>query len=338
MILVPEQVKLLRERLQCVKKQLKGFDDYYDNIDYDETEVLHIPVGIDSFAHNQYHMEKKEKKEIKEILLNSTYLRKRTISHIEIGTRFLFQFFDEDEVFDFILVDKTVGMGSMQGFISKESPIGKQLLGARERDVIGKVGTVLEIKKEDKDYDCFFRDSNSCTLVCYEEDQKLKKLKRNRKFDLEAEEEWNTYQTITMSQKILLEQERERILAHSFSEEGKIRLKEIEQLLTQREVSSLPDDNTIGVGSCFQIMLFTPNGFETRRLEMVNEVVSDELKSDYIVRTSPLGSTVFGLKNKEKFLFRESKRDNHYVRGMVFDIDCQKEITLRENGYTYQKK
>ena len=139
-VVIPEQLSLLRKSQQELRGKLANFDDYRSNRETSELENLHAIVSSDFFVDSDYYLNKTKLNEINDILLNGVYLKKRIVDHIEIGTKFFFQFFEEDEICNYILVEDAIGVGSMNGFISTKSSIGRQVLNKKVGDILSNIG------------------------------------------------------------------------------------------------------------------------------------------------------------------------------------------------------
>lgn len=336
-IVIPEQLVLLRKSQQELQKKLTTFDDYRSNRETSELDVLHAVVASDFFVDSDYYLNKSKLDEVNDTLLNSVYLKKRVVDHIEVGTKFLFQFFGEEEICDYILVEDAISVGSINGFISIKSPIGKQVLNKKAGESLTNFGTIVDIETDSSNYIHFLRENDISVRTCYFEKQRLKDLKKRKMFEIEALQEWNNRQMITVSQKELLEIEKSRIAALPPSDVMKQRLEEIDRILKNTLVAVPNDEDTIGIGTKVDLMFFNGNGIETKHVEMINQAVSDELDSEYIERISPLGSQIFGLRKDEKFVAQLDKRRNQYMRGKVLNVDNSFSLSLHSSPYQKRK-
>lgn len=335
-IIIPEQLALLRKTQQELQRKLTEFDDYRSNRETSELEGLHAVVVSDSFVDSDYYFKKSKLDEINNILLKGVYLTKRVVDHIEIGTKFLFQFFGETEICNYILVEDTLCAGSMEGFISTKSSVGEQLLDKKAGDFLPNIGKIVNIIEDTNRYVHFLRERDISFRTCYSERQKLKALKQRKKGEMEALQEWNSRQMITPSQKRLLEIEKSRILLLPTNDITTQRLREIDKILKNNGVVAPSDDDTIGVGSKFDLMFSNGREIEIKHLEMINQAVSDELDSEYVERISSLGSQIFGLRNQENFVVYLDKERNFYMRGKVLNIDNN--YSQKFNANSYQKR
>lgn len=335
MILIPEQVSVLREKERMLKREFSGLKDYIDGKDNSISYSTHARNGRDYISDTSFGMCRTMLEEIKEALQTSVYLKSRKVDSIQIGTRFLFQFLGEEELCDFTLVDSMLGLMSMDGFISKDSPLGASLLNKKSGDVIENMGRVLEIKSEYADYLHYIKERPNSCRISSEQRNTRKNLIANCKTDEQSLKEYKKYQKITLSQKELLEQEQMRLMMGSLDDLTRQRLGHIKKILEEREVIVPEDKETIDIGSRFSIQTFGEDGIVTRRVEMINTAVGDELENEYVEAISPMGSKILGLKNNDEFIFRKGR--SQYISGTVFDIDNSNDQVKTNNALTYQK-
>lgn len=334
MLLIPEQILELRKKQKNLQQKINGFDEYRDSFDNTEVECLHAKVMSDYIVELDYNERKQELADINSALKNGIYLKSRTLNKINIGTRFEFQFLGEEEVCNYILVDKAIGVGSMQGFISRDSNVGKKLLNKESGEVIPDVGTIIDIKRGDNDYVHYIREKEETLRICCCEKEKLKSLRREKKTSKKAYQELEERNMITESQKALLELEKERLLLFS-EDDSTIRKKEIDKILKTSQIATPPEDDSIGIGSKVVLDLWTETGRKIKTVEIINKAVSDELDGEYVERISALGSAIFGCQKGEKFMYRLDNRRNRYIRGIVQEVH-NNEIT-RNDVLTYRK-
>ena len=114
------------------------------------------------------------------------------------------------------------------------------------------------------------------------------------------------------------------------------RIQWIKKTIGTRKVAQLPTDGSIGVGTAFSIMFFGEERVTTKRVEMINQAVGDELTDNYVERVSPLGSQIYGLKEQEEFIVFVNGYQS--LTGIVYDIDNQLERQQTTSPLAYQKR
>lgn len=335
MILPLEQLKILREKEAKLSYQLVRRNDYINSLDITDLGDSHTVKPTDHFSDTSFSMTFHELKKIRDVLINSTYLKQRVVDRIEIGTKFLFQFFGEEEICDYILVEDAIGVGSMDGFISTKSPIGKQLLGKKDGDILTDIGAVLEIKKDICDYDHFIKEKKYKTRVGSRERALTKELNLLKKSDTSALEEYRKRNMITASQKKLLEIEKLCLLNHP--SKSSQRLHYIEKVLKTVPVASLPTDDTVGIGSIVSIQYATKDEVNTWSGEVIHKAESTELSSCYIERISTFGALIMGLRNGEEFIYRNGF-SHKSIKGKILDVNNNGTELRKEDVFSYQKR
>lgn len=265
----------------------------------------------------------------KNLLVNSDLLKVRVTEMIDVGTKFTLKMIGQDPK-DVMLVEKVLDSDNPEEFICKSSSLGQLLFGKHEGDFVLKtyekgntvvLGRIEEIKKDLHDYVNFIRveDQKRKYHISDIAGNELRLLKATKDTDLEARQKWESWQTITDSQQQLLKEEAKRLLSKPLTKLEKHRITYIRQILSEKSLAVLPQDGSIGVGSEFSIIIQTDQGLVTKRVEMVNRVLSDETDNEYVSRTSSMGYRIFGLKEQETFQFYSGKFGQ--VKGVVFDID-----------------
>lgn len=338
MLLVPEQILLLKKSLNKSNERLATYSNYFlDREVLEGEETFRSQVG-DNMTDINYQIELNIKNEYENLLGYSTFLYERCFEHIDIGTKFKMFFLDEeDEVMELMLVDSLVGENKNGEFISKDSPLGMAIVGAHEGDVVYyqlnnlKIGVkIKEIITDSKAYVTRIRDKEYFNRICKAEKRAIRELLET------SEDEYKKRLAITKSQKELLCTELKQIYAKMNSENKKYfssRIKSIKYYLGM-DVASLEDENSIGIGSEFTLKLFIDDEEFVSNLEMINRAVSDELDREYIERISPMGSKIYGLKEGERFTYRDGR--NKIIFGTVYNI--QNVISNKDiNNYQYKK-
>ncbi len=335
MILIPEQIRILKEKKIRLEKELATIDNYRDSEDKTIGEESRNYGGKDYITNDTFSRIRNELSQINDTLQNGVYLKERCLDKIDIGTKFSFQFIDEEEIYNFTLVDTSLGLNSIDGFISKDSPLGQKCIGKKDFSTIENTGIILEIKKAYDDYLHYIREKGHIDRMSKEEKRKKSQLRSQMEISESAKKEYEKYQMITPSQKELLQQEQIRLMFGKLDKKTKARLWTIKKILEERQViTPNEEDDTIQIGSRFSMLTYDDEGVKIERKEMINYAVSDEFVSDYVEKISPMGCKIFGLKNNEEFIYRKG---NQYFSGVVFDIDNSKDQIKTNSALTYQK-
>lgn len=345
MILIPEQVGAIRNRISELKLNISIYDGYYrdrERIDFGNTKNIFVDGG---FIDDQYKMDIKQLREYEQLLKESFFLKEIDIDKISIGTKFAIKFDVEDELMYYTLTENLEGINSSDGFISLHSVLGQSLYGKREKDNFSyevKVGDTKEvvtgeIASIEKDYNAYVNYIRGRKLSHRMSIREIKNRKNNITCNKEKEN------LVTLSQFDLLESELERLelglkksqLSYANCSMQKRRLNYISKILTDNNIVEPTNDDTVGIGSHVSIMLFEDSGIKTRRAELIQQAVSDELPTDYIEMISSLGMNIFGLKNNDSFSYYKS--GFQLVSGMVYDIDNSKDAIRTTDPLVYQK-
>lgn len=345
MILVPEQIYNIREEERRNKETLNEYTDYLKYFKEEKTydDISRLPIQ-DQTMNDSYSYEISKRNENYNALVNSFYLQNRNLEEIDIGTKFTMslEIDGEEEIENHMMVEELIGVSSKEGYISKNSIVGKAIKGKKENETFSyninnvKInGKILKIEKDPNAYMHFIRENKLSNRRSDKEKADLANIIALKDTSIEAKKEYEERFTITQSQKELL------IYEKQFLENFKKKSRQVQTRLSivnkklEEKVASLPDNETIGIGSTFSILLFSNNETRSIRVEMINRAVSTELAADYVERMSPLGSKLFGLKNNDEFYLRD--KDKNIISGIVFDIDNKKNRYETNSSLTYQK-
>ena len=334
MILIPEQISHLRQQIITTKENINSYKDYLTSKDITSGDYSSRAFIGDSVLDDQYGRERKVYADTMYALESSTYKTTRNFEQVDIGTKFTIQFDGDVERDEIILVEGTQGLSFRDGFVSLNSPLGQNVIGKKEnerfeytvitgtspRDRRTIRGTVVSINKDPKSYASFIREKDKRERIG-------KKYKASRHELLnantpEATKELEEYQTISLSQRLILLIEADRIGKKGNDRSAINRMTVVKRLLNEAKLAPKTTDGTIGVGTKFEIKINRDGVIETRQAEMINQAISDELDCDYIERISPLGYQLFGLRTGDSFSFREG---NKTYKGCVSAVVQPKE-------------
>lgn len=337
MILTPEQVSNMREENRRIKERLPEYSDYFQNREISSAEFTEGRPLADFATEANYKFDINTIKRNEELLETSKFLKERTTDFIEIGTKFIVKFDHNNKKQELLLVEESVGIPKLKGFVTLNSLLGQNIRGKKENDTFSYkintdkytpatrviTGVVTEIKKDPKDYLHYITDKGYSSRKCRKEKTDISRLYQNRNTDEQSMIEYQKRLALAPSQVKLIQDEIKYLLRMN-SDPAKIKGKvmALRKYLEKYNVAKLPTDGSIGIGTNFSVMINTPSGVIDKRFEMINRAVSTELENEYLERISLLGSKVFGLKEKESFNFKNSS--NELCTGIVYDIDNSK--------------
>lgn len=329
MILIPEQLYNIREEQRKNNIILKQDAEYLKE-SYNERKIgenSRMPRQ-EQLINDSCAYDREKSNEYYKILTQSAYLSSRNLESVDVGTKcYISLNVDGEEEFESLfMVDELIGVSNTEGYISKDSPIAKAIIGKKEGEnfsyTIGKTtitGKICKIEKDPEEYMHFIREKKSCYRMTNKERIELKRLIAQKDINPQANIEYQNRKAITESQIKLLLDEKEFLEKNPKpTREMKFRLQNIYKALNENYALP-PTDGTIGIGSTFSVMLFGKDKITSRRFEMINRAVGTELDTEYIERISALGSHIFGLKENEEFVIRG--KDRYNIVGKVFDID-----------------
>ncbi|MCI8588828.1 MAG: hypothetical protein HFG40_04170 [Bacilli bacterium] len=347
MLLIPEQVQFLRKSIVELQEELEGYSTYLENRGVSNIESSRRVQVLDSITDNQYVAKQDKLKEYQNLLSKSECVKNISTEEIGIGTRFKIRFDGEEQSEGFILVDSLIGSNLSLEAVTIESELGKSIYGKKEGESFSYTprsnctitGVIEKIEKENDK--TFIRSRKISKRMGRTEERELKELKSQIYSSEEARIAYDQRMELSKSQLELLEEELEILSAQvpkDINKKATInrRIQTIKKLIETRKIAQLPTDGTIGVGTAFSIMFFGDQRVTTRRVEMINQAVGNELTEDYVERISPLGSKIYGLKEQEEFMIMV----NGYqpLTGMVYDIDNQLERVETRDPLVYQKR
>jgi len=350
MLLIPEQVKFLRNSIHILEEELKEYGSYFEEKKFMQIENSNKIQSVDSIIEDGYALKLRQLKEYKQLLKSSSYVRKVPTDKIGVGTKFKICF-DDLGTCEYILVDSMIGGSLSSEYVTLNSVLGQTVLGKKEGDSFS-----YQVNLDCEEI------SGVIEGICKDQNQEINFI-RSRKADhrkgeitlkeiatltekigerVAASIEYDKQIPITESQVELLQEEFERLTYLSNSNIEDIiekrnlsrRIARIQNILKDHKLASLAEDGTIGIGSVFSIMLFEKNRTVIKRVELIGKAYSDELDDEYIEKISALGSSVFGLHNNDEFIYHTGP---YFVAGKVYDIDNSKGHRIKD-ALDYQKR
>lgn len=351
MILIPEQVKFLREAISELERSKKCFEDYLSNRDNARC-IEDIEINVtDSMTEYKFSQQQEQLREYRELLAHSDYVKKLPKDKVEIGTRFRVRFDDSNQSDEFVLTDSIVGCDVANGSVTTNSPLGKSVIGKKEGEHFsyflnegGKKfsGVIEEIHTDEKFYLSFIRNKKFSARIAESAEKEIRELKEKHLIGKDVNGDYLARLAITESQVKLLDEEVERLNYQLGVSKGDLktkilvnqRLANIRDLLQTRNVTTPEEEDQISVGSIFSIIFFENNRTVFKRVELINQAVGDELEDEYVERITPLGAVLYGLKEGEEFIYRKG---SSLISGKVYDIQNKKEEPRILDALAYQR-
>ncbi len=322
MILIPEQISCLRSQIKTTKENIRSYNDYLSSKDITSGDYSSRAFIGDSVLDDQYSLERKKYRDAMYALEHADYKSDRSTDVIDIGTKFTVEFDGDFERDELLLVEGADGLtiSVNDGFISLSSLLGQNVIGKKEGDrfsytvITGRMpsdkrrvsGTIKTINKDPKAYASFIREKRK--------NDRISKIYKARRHELltsntpEALEELESYNTISLSQRMLLLIEAERLSKYGKDRAAINRMTVVKKLLSEAKVAKPKDDGTIGVGTKFELKYNKDGEIQTITAEMINQAVTEEIDTDYVERVSPLGQQIFGLRVGDPFTFRDGNK------------------------------
>ena len=347
MILIPEQISCLRSQIKTTKENIRSYNDYLSSKDITSGDYSSRAFIGDSVLDDQYSLERKKYRDAMYALEHADYKSDRSTDVIDIGTKFTIEFDGDFERDELLLVEGADGLtiSVNDGFISLSSLLGQNVIGKKEGDrflytvITGRMpsdkrrvsGTIKTINKDPKAYASFIREKRK--------NDRISKIYKARRHELltsdtpEAIEELESYNTISLSQRMLLLIEAERLSKYGKDRAAINRMTVVKKLLSEAKVAKPKDDGTIGVGTKFELKYNKDGEIQTITAEMINQAVTEEIDTDYVERVSPLGQQIFGLRVGDLFTFRDG---NKVYKGSVAAVmnPAQEQELI---GYQYNR-
>lgn len=348
MLLIPEQIKFLRSTIRALEEELKEYKSYFEGLEFTKTDKDSRFRPIDRTIEDQYQLKLQQLKEYKQILKESSYVREIPTDKIGIGTKFKIRF-DDIGTCEYILVDSMIGSNMSLESVTLNSILGQTVLGKKEGDSFSYrvnsnceeiSGVIEEICKKNEIH--FIRSRKASHRKGEITTKEIAAFTEKIGERVAAAREYDQQIPITESQVELLQEELERLtyLKNSNIEDMiekrtlSRRMIRIQNMLKDRKIAPLVEDDTIGIGSIFSIMLFENDCTVIQRVELIGKAYSDELDDEYIEKISALGTSIFGLHNNDEFVYHTGP---YFITGKVYDIDNSKENRITD-PLEYQKK
>lgn len=225
MILIPEQVKALRDKIYFLELQLEGYKEYFKSREKSGLESGFVTFTDSTMESYDYSEIEKQLEAYKKTLEVGEFLKNVDDEKVGYGTTVIVKYDDVEEEEKYTITENSIGLNSVgfekgNSYISVESYLGKAINGLVEGDqfsysvpIKGKrdslliTGKIVEIiKTSNKDVNFIISRKKSCRFSKTAQ-KMIKSLKENN-----DTEELRKIEEITISQYELLKEERQKLL------------------------------------------------------------------------------------------------------------------------------
>ena len=333
MILIPEQVKALRDKITSLKKQKSALLNNNEDIKELDDKIIKCQT----------------------ILGKGEILRTINYKKIDYGTKFIvdtsLQKYQEVN-----LVENTLFLNE-KNYVDTNSSFGENVSGKRVGDKFSYLSPLENVVIEGKIVEILSRDKIGVHLIR----ERIKSLRINKKMEryikeLHAKNDLVTLRKldeITTSQYSLLDEESDNLTKaylrlsgdkyqpdehyiynsiHSVdSRLGLVRKKLQESVITKPKSSDI-----IEIGSKVGLTVFDKEEPIKICAELINHAVSTELDTDYIELISSLGLAIFGLKAGDEFSYYVA--GGNIRKGIISKVNNLDNITIDEKSNGRVKK
>ena len=216
MILIPEQVKALREEIARLEEKIRDYQEYFKDCEKSSAILGFVNYTDNTLEVNNYNSDKKKLEIYKRALVENEFIDSKNSNTIECGTEFTVLFDDTKEEETYTLVENTIGLARERfskdkGYIVPDSSLGKAVIGKSIDDefsydinIKGKKGS---ISITGKIIDIIKKSRNDINFIISK--KKSKRIYKKWKKDISK---LNDLKEITLSQYELLKEEKERLL------------------------------------------------------------------------------------------------------------------------------
>ena len=216
MILIPEQVKALREEIARLEEKIRDYQEYFKDCDKSSAILGFVNYTDNTLEVNNYNSDKKKLEIYKRALVENEFIDSTNSNTIECGTEFTVLFDDTKEEETYTLVENTIGLARERfskdkGYIVPDSSLGKAVIGKSIDDefsydinIKGKKGS---ISITGKIIDIIKKSRNDINFIVSR--KRSRRISKKWKKDISK---LNDLKEITLSQYELLKEEKERLL------------------------------------------------------------------------------------------------------------------------------
>ena len=326
MILIPEQVKALRDEIKRLEEQKLDYEMYFKECVKSTLEPGFVKFQDTTLEVDNYNGIRNQVDPYKRALQENEFLDSKDSDTIEYGSEFTVLYDDTKEEQTYTLVENSIGLireniNGKKSYIPYESNLGKAVWGKTidddfsyafclkgKKDTITITGKIIDIVKKSNS-DVHFITSRSKSARISKKNEMIRK-KAYKERDTKTLEK---LQEITLSQYALLKEEQAR-LTHSLA-----KLKKYEDGIMVGSIITLKDK----VGKIKKYTIVDKDTCDLHTEINVNSAIGNKIiikhKGDYV---------------KENYFFRENGKGRTVTyTGQIIDIDNSK-IDREESVYS----
>lgn len=136
MILIPEQVKALRDKINELEEKIQEEKYFFKNDERNQLEPGFVNYVNKEMEIDDYNFLVNKLEYYKRVLENSEFVKEFKKDLVDYGTKFKIKYYDDDDVETYTLVENSVGLKSTyfnqdNGYISVDGYLGKTLKGKK---------------------------------------------------------------------------------------------------------------------------------------------------------------------------------------------------------------
>lgn len=224
MILIPEQVKALREEIKRLEEDKKDYELYFKECEKSTSDSGFVKFQDDTIEVDNYNKTREKLSSYKRALVENEFVDLKDTDAINYGTEFTVLYDDTKEEVTYTLVQNTIGLiraniNSENGYMPYDSDLGRAVIGKTVDDdfsytfnlkgrkdpiiITGKI--VRIIKKSNKDIHFIMSRPKSARI------SKKNEIIRKKAYMENDTKEIDKLHEITLSQFKLLKEEQERL-------------------------------------------------------------------------------------------------------------------------------
>ncbi len=224
MILIPEQVKALRDEIKRLEEQKKDYEEYFKNAEKTTMDLGFVKYVDTTLESSSYSNIRAKLQSYKSALEENEFIDLKESDTINYGTEFTVLYDDSKEEATYTLVENPIGLtraniNQDKGYMPYDSNLGKAVWGKTiddefsytfnlegRKDAITITGKIVKIiKKSNKDIHFIMSRPKSARI------SKKNEIIRKKAYMKNDTKELNKLHEITLSQFKLLKEEQERL-------------------------------------------------------------------------------------------------------------------------------
>ena len=159
MKLTLEQEENIKEKITILEEKIKNYENYMIQKNTESIEDTNgLRYNRDDSVETSYSLITNQLKEYKEALEIAEIIKIPSTDRIDVGTKFVVNFSDSNELELLTLVENGFGINMCGKYVSISSPLGKNLIGKTTGDTFNYKmdniisGKIIEIIKNYEDY------------------------------------------------------------------------------------------------------------------------------------------------------------------------------------------